>query len=60
MKLVAAALTVGAVSASSIPVNSKTGRSIMSKARRLDQNNGDMTWVSTFVDPSGSRLLLPC
>ncbi|EJK73418.1 hypothetical protein THAOC_04958, partial [Thalassiosira oceanica] len=42
MKLAAAALTVGAVSASSIPANSKTGRSIMSKARRLDQ--GDMTW----------------
>ncbi|EJK74108.1 hypothetical protein THAOC_04242 [Thalassiosira oceanica] len=46
MKLAAAALTVGAVSASSIPANSKTGRSIMSKARRLDQ--GDMTWAANY------------
>jgi len=51
MKLSIAALTaVGLASASAktISVNSKKGRSIMSKARRLDGDDGDATWAADY------------
>ena len=50
MKFSIATLLVGAtaVSATSIKANSKAGSRLLSSARRLDGNDGDMAWTANY------------
>ena len=52
MNFAIASLLVGTAAAtSSIHANSKVGKNLLNRARRLDGGNGDMTWGGAVNSP---------
>lgn len=48
MKISIATLLVGSAAATSIRATSKAGSKLLSNARRLNDDGGDMTWVANY------------